>query len=281
MFADCHAHYHELSAGQANELAGQARKEGIDFVITCGMDLETSAGSVRVAESSDLFYASVGIHPWRAVTIDDDLYRKLKSLAQRERVVAISECGLDFVGNLHHPELGVPDAKVKAVQRQALTQQLKLAREVNKPAIIHNRASDKALMDILRRQPGLKAVLHSFMGDSDMLAEAIGLGFYFSEGFLLLPPQGDLPAAIRFHKQVNQIRPDSNKFQEVVKRIPRDRLLLETDRYPQSMFGDRPLGRIREVAAQIAELWGTTAEEVGRITTSNSRRLLGMPPRPQ
>ncbi|MFC2019702.1 TatD family hydrolase [Chloroflexota bacterium] len=259
MYCDCHAHYHNITAEEAAEVIKGSQEEEIGCIITVGMDMETSEGSVKVAETYDLFYAAVGFHPWMAETIDDALYQKLKTLASNKRVVAISEIGLDYFDK--QPR-GAPDDAAKEVQKQALVQQLKLAKELGKPALIHNRASDQDLMDILRKTKDQKIVLHGFMGDEDMLAEAVDLGFYFTEGLAFLAPQ---------------IVREPEMLRNSVKKIPLDRLFLETDRFPQSLMGERPPWKVKEVARQIAEIKGITAEEIGQASTENVRRFLGIP----
>ena len=116
-------------------------------------------------------------------------------------------------------------------------------------------------MDILRKEKGLKVALHSFLGEEVMLQEAVELGYFFSEGLAFLS---------------SHVIQNREKFFKMLKKMPTDRLLLETDRFPKSAHGERPPWMIKEVAEQIAQVWGTTADEIGRLTTNNLRRLLAI-----
>ena len=262
MLADCHAHFSGLNAAEIRKAVQQSKQAGIEIIIAVGMDLESSAEAVKIAETYDIVYAAVGIHPWNAVTTDADFYQKLKSLASRKKVVAICEIGLDFTGDLGHPEQNPPDSTAKELQQRVFTEQLQLARELGKPAMIHYRGAFPEVIDILKKERGVQTVLHNFVGDENMLQEAMHLGCYFSEGRAILAPQ---------------IVPDRGAFNKMVKKIPFDKLLLETDMapaYPQ--LGIFMPWYVKQVAEQMAKLRGMTTEEISTVTTTNLKRLLAM-----
>ncbi|MFC2019701.1 TatD family hydrolase [Chloroflexota bacterium] len=251
MLSDCHAHLHGLTAAELDEMIERSRGEGLKIIVAVGTDMETSLTAVNIAETYDIVYAAVGIHPMNAHTIDSGLYRQLEALARREVVVAISEIGLDLA------DAGYPTGP--AEQMPAFQKQLQLAREVAKPAIIHSRGAAREVTDILRQEESIETVLHDFAADESTLAEAIDLGCYFSEGFAFLAPD---------------TVPNVKNLHEMVKRIPDDRLLLESDRYPRSRHGERWPWDVKRVAQQVAEIRGSTTAEIGRLATDNLSRLL-------
>jgi len=255
MLSDCHAHLHGLTAAELDEMIERSRGEGLRIIVAVGTDLATSLKAVAIAETYDIVHAAVGIHPMNAHTFDSGLYRQMKALARRERVVAISEIGLDLA------DAGYPAGPAEQVP--TFRKQLQLAREVDKPAIIHSRGAAREVIDTLKQEGGTRAVLHDFAADEATLAEAIDLGCYFSEGLAFLAPD---------------TVPDIEKLREMVKMIPDDRLLLESDRYPRSRHGERWPWDVKRVARQVAEIRGSTAGEIGRLTTENLSRLLKVNP---
>ncbi|MFC1965172.1 TatD family hydrolase [Chloroflexota bacterium] len=271
MWADCHGHFDRLDAGKVKEIVARAKQEEIESIIIVSMDLETSREAVHIAEAHDIVYAAVGIHPWNAAytEIDEGIYQRLKTLASREKVVAIGETGLDFVGDAVHPERGAPDSCARELQKNAFIKQLGLARELGKPVIVHDRGATREMIDVLKEEKGVKAVLHDFIGDETMLQEAVGLGCYISEGMNILIPQCLVDQRI-----------DTGKFKEMVKKIPSDRLLLETDcapGYPEAVETFMPWD-VKQVAEQIAQLRGTTAEELSMVVSNNLKRFLATTP---
>jgi TatD DNase family protein len=249
MLSDSHMH---LDGCPPNELKGfveEAKRRGVAVMVGAAMDLESAAETIAIGEAYDVAYPAVGIHPWNAIRVDEEVYGKLRELASRKGVVAISEIGLDFIRN---------PATIE-VQKQAFAEHVRLAKESGLPMIIHCREAHAEMMDILKRYRAWETggAIHGFSGDDTMLRDWLDLGFYISVGRAIT-------------------RPEMANLQEVVKGIPPDRLLIETDSSPRA----RPDGTrvqpaaVGEVAERLAELKGLTAAEIGDITLANLERLL-------
>ncbi|MFC2019703.1 TatD family hydrolase [Chloroflexota bacterium] len=263
MYCDCNAHFLGFDDAKVKEICEQSKVEGMDIVIAAGMDLESAQRAVNIAQTYDIVYGAIGIHPLNILApLDEATLSQLKALARSEKVVAISEIGLDFLNNFLYPEQGVPDDAAREVQKQALIQHIGLARELDKLLILHNRGADRELLDILRQETGVIAILHHFIGDENMLTEAVEIGCYFTEGLALINPS---------------VIPNIEQVREMIKKIPDERLLLESDMHTGDRTGVRMPWEVKVAAAEIAKLRETTTEEIGRISTNNLRRLLKMP----
>ena len=249
MLSDAHMHLDGCQPGELREFVEEAKRRGVAVMVGASMDLGSAAETIAIGETHDIVYPAVGIHPWNAIPVDEEIYRKLREWASHKGVVALSEIGLDFVRN--------PDTR--EVQRQAFAEHVRLAKESGLPMIIHCREAHAEMMDILRQYKASDTggAIHGFSGDETMLRDWLEMGFYISVGRAIT-------------------RPEIANLQEVVKRIPPDRLLIETDSSPRA----RPDGTrvqpaaVREVAEKLAELKGVTAEAIGDITLANLKRLL-------
>ena len=201
-FSDTHCHLDTYSPQQLNEVLEQARVNQVDIMVSVGMSLESSAAAIKLAQSYDAVVAAVGIHPWNTVPPTDELRRQFTELAAREGVVAISEIGLDFART---PE-------TKDIQKELLRFELAFALEQGLPANIHCRDAHRDMMQIIRKEigSGLTGNIHGFSGDLATLNDWLELGFYISIG----------------RRFVNEENP---ALAEVVRAIPLDRLLTETD----------------------------------------------------
>jgi TatD DNase family protein len=254
MLIDTHAHldFPELSNDLASvmERAGQA---DVKRIVTIGIDLPSSERAVELAHSLDNVFSAVGIHPHGAHHLEREELDLLRSLALRERVVAIGEIGLDYYR----------DRQPRLIQRECFHQQLKLACEHRKPAIFHIRDAYDDFLEII---PGyanrLKAgVVHCFSGDWQVARRCLDLGLYLS-----------IPGTVTFSK--------AEVLREVVRLAPPDRLLLETDAPFLAPVPYR--GKVNEpsfvshTAMKVAELRGCTLEEIAAQTTANAGEALGL-----
>ncbi len=244
VFSDSHCHLVGQQPERLAEVLEQARVKGVDIMVSMGMTLESSAETIRLAQSYQGVLAAVGIHPWNAVLPTDEVRRNLDELARRENVVAIGEIGLDYARN----------PQTKEVQRELLIYELSLARETGLPVSIHCREAYQDMMDILRQEvgSGLKGAIHGFSGDKAALEDWLALGFYISigrRGFVI----DELPS-----------------LQAAVCDIPLGRLLTETDAGGQS---DGPADVV-SVVEKLASLRGATVDEIANTATANLKRLL-------
>lgn len=246
----CHLNFNAFDEDRADVLV-RAADAGIEAIINPAIDLETSRQIVHLAEEIPNLYAAIGFHPNDAATFNENGLVALRTLAQHPKVVAIGEIGLDYYWDkTPHP-----------VQKQVFEQQLTLAKEVDRPVIIHQRESAEDTMAVLRGwaaggHPGL--VLHSFSGDLSMAQEAIQLGFYIG-----------ISGPVTFKNAKN--------LPDVVAAVPANRLLVETDApflSPHPFRGKRnEPARVRLIAGRVAELKNLPFEVMSKKLTENSKRL--------
>jgi TatD DNase family protein len=253
MLIDSHCHLNfDAFDEDRSEVLARARETGIVALINPGITLADSRQVAALAGQVPELYAAIGVHPNDAGQFDHEVLAGLKELAGQPKVVAIGEIGLDYYW----------DEAPWPVQRRVLERQLALAREVDKPVIIHQRDSAADLMAVLREwaaggpQPGL--VLHSFSGDRAMAEEALSLGFYLG-----------ISGPVTFKNARN--------LQEIVAAAPADRLLVETDApflSPHPFRGKRnEPARVRLVAERVAELQGLPVEVMSRRLVENTVTL--------
>ncbi|MBI4297566.1 MAG: TatD family hydrolase [Chloroflexi bacterium] len=248
--ADAHAHLDGSSPRDLQQALEEARAAGVEAVLAVGMDLESSTETVHLSRSHDFIKPAVGIHPWNARDIDAATYESLKALALRPEVAAIGEVGLDMV----REGIAPPE-----VQRRCLTRLLGLALEAGKPLNLHCRGAHREMMDALRSaNPAHRGTAHGFTGDGAMLRDWLELGFYITIGRSIL---GDKSAP----------------GPEVVRLIPLNRLLLETDSSPRYWpDGVRVTpAAVRQVAERVAEIRGASLDTLAQATSENFRKLFG------
>lgn len=248
MFSDAHCHLGDCPEERLPEVAQRCREAGLELIISTGISLESSARAVEIAQTLDIVYAAIAIHPWEAIPIGVAEEQRLRELASQPKVVAISELGLDWVRGVESREL----------QIEVFSRQLQMARTLGLPVIIHCREAYGEMMEILRgiRPQAMRGAIHGFDGDAAMLRGWLDLGFYVSIGRRLLSPEGEA-------------------LFDVVRQIPEDRLLTETDSSARTPDAPGP-ELVRQVVDKLAELRGTTPEELGGTATRNLRRLLGL-----
>ena len=233
------------------QAVARARAAGVETMLIVG-GVDEEAGhrrAVAVAEELGL-PASAGVHPHEARLATPEIYDELRGLARDKRIVAIGEIGLDF--HYDHPP--------RDVQREVFRAQVRLARDVGLPVIIHTREADDETATLLEEEGATVGVIHCFTGGHDLARRALALGFFISFSGIVAFPRAEV-------------------IQEVARTMPLDRLLVETD----SPFLAPPPHRgkrnepafVVEVARKVAALRGVTVEEIGRAAAANFRRLLG------
>jgi len=224
-----------------------ANMSGIDVMITPGTSIESSKNCIEIADEYKNVFAAVGVHPHDADNAEDDFINSLKELVSNKNVIAIGEIGLDFNKNYSSRE----------AQSDIFRSQIELAKELDLPMIIHNRDSDELMEEILSSVGYFKGVIHCYTGESDFAEKLIMMGFYL--GFT-----GIVTFGIR-------------EIEEVLKWIPFDRLLVETDgpyMTPVPHRGKRnEPSYVKHVAEKIAELKGISFEDLADITTKNCLTL--------
>ncbi len=250
MFFDSHAHFDDDAfSDDRAELLGAMKENGIDHIINIGASMSSSRQSVALAEKYDFMYAAVGIHPHDADSATERDMEELRQMLRHEKVVAVGEIGLDY-----HYDFSDRDS-----QRKWFRRQMELAAEEKMPFIIHEREACRDTLDILKASDlSQGGVFHCFSGSVETAEIVLGMGLYLSFG-----------GVITFK--------NAQKAVEVVKMMPMDRLLIETDcpyLTPVPFRGKRNNSMyVKYVAEKIAEIRGMTTEEVARITAENTKRL--------
>jgi TatD DNase family protein len=252
---DSHAHLNcSQFAQDRDEVIDRALANGISHIITVGCDLASSQQNVEIAGGHPTIYAAVGIHPHDAGQATIEGLQQLKALIEETgKIVAVGEIGLDFYRDL----------SPRDVQREAFRQQIRLAREVGLPIIVHDRDAHKETLQILREERAGETggVVHCFSGDLAMAKACIKLGFYISFSGTITYPK-------------------NQALREVLLGIPVDHILVETDSpylAPQPFRGKRnEPSLVRYAAEKIAEIKGLTVEDVSRVTNLNAFTLFGI-----
>ena len=195
---DTHAHLDDQKFDQIrDELLTQMSLNGIDKIISCGCDAESSQAAIDLAEKYDFIYAAVGIHPENLES--GTSLSPIEDLLKHKKCVAIGEIGLDYYWHSDN----------KLLQKEIFEQQILLAKEYDLPVIVHDReAHEDTLNILLRHKP--KGVLHCFSGSLETARELLKIGMYIGVG-----------GVITFK--------NAKRLPEVVEMIPDDRFLLETD----------------------------------------------------
>ena len=251
MLADSHTHLDLFTDDELEAMVSRAEAAGVGMIVCVGSTIESSRRAVELARRFDSVYAGVGMHPMdlKAAFTDGD-YRALKSLAESsDKVVCVSETGLDFLDTS-------PD---RGWQMEALRGHVRLAKELGKPLDFHAREAYDEILGVLKAEGAEEtgAIWHYFLGDAEKAAEAIALGFYISLAKPLL------------------LRPE---LAEAAKHIPLDRIVLETDSYPQP-WKKNPARRTEPshlplVAEKLADLKGVGVADIEAATTANLKRAL-------
>jgi TatD DNase family protein len=253
MLIDSHAHIQGKEyAGEAAAVIERARAAGVEQIIAVGGagDMSSNTEAVALADSFDNVYATVGMHPHDAKDVGADDLEKLKDLTRHSKVVAVGETGLDYYYD-HSP---------RDMQRRVFAQFIHMARETELPIVVHERdaASDGAELLRSEGEGKLRGVIHCFTGNYEAARAYLDLGFYIS-----------FTGIITFK--------NADALREVVRRVPLERMLVETDSpyltpVPHRGKRNEP-AYVRLVAATVANIKGVTLEEVARFTTENTRRL--------
>jgi len=250
MYIDTHCHLDfENFDDDRESVVQRSIKNKIEAIITIGTNIDTSIQSIELSEKFATIFAAVGIHPNDASNANKKSVQKIYDISASSKVVAIGEIGLDYYR----------DYTPADIQKELFRTQLKIAREKELPVIIHNRQAHSDIYDILveEKSTDLKGVLHSFDGDMHFLDSVLSYNFYVS-----------FTGVITF-KNAN--------YDELIKRVPLENLLLETDSpflTPVPFRGKRnEPSYVTYVAEKIAQVKDMPVEELAKITTENARNL--------
>ena len=235
-------------------------KAGGEKMINVGCDLRSSIRSCELAKNNENIFASAGIHPHDANTVNKESLEKLEELVKHYKVIAVGEIGLDYFRNLS------PQKK----QIEAFRSQLELADNHNMPLIIHCRDAYNDLLDILKsyQTDNWHGVIHCFAASQKIAEEFLKLGFYV--GFT---------GIITYYKDKSKLG-NKPEIYRVIENMPLNKILIETDcpyLAPVPDRGERnePL-LVRYVAEKIAHIRNTSFEEIEKATSENAIRLFNL-----
>ncbi len=249
---DSHCHLQDSAFDPDRQEVLSRSLEALDWLVAIGDDLPTSSAAVDL--TGPRVYASVGIHPYYADSVDAPALETLRELAQSPRVIAVGEIGLDYFKHNDTP---------RDIQQTAFQQQLDLATALGLPVVIHNRESDEDLSAILdthhTRLSG--GVMHCFAGSTAFVERVLSWGFYISfAGNVTFPKAEELRIAALA--------------------VPLDRLLVETDApylAPQPVRGKRcEPAFVKHTAEALAKLRGVDFETLSAATADNAAHLFGI-----
>ncbi|MGL4730765.1 MAG: TatD family hydrolase [Clostridium sp.] len=254
MIFDSHAHYDDESFNEDREqVLKEIQSNGVIGVLNCGSDLNGANMSVELANKHDFIYAALGIHPSYADIVDEKLISEFKESCRRnKKIKAIGEIGLDYYWE-ENPE--------REIQKRAFRMQMELAKELGLPVVIHDREAHKDTLDIMKEYPEVTGVVHCFSGSVEFAKECVKLGYYIG-----------ITGVVTFK--------NAKTIKEVVKAIPMEKLLVETDcpyMAPTPNRGKRNQSDyIKYSIEKMMEIKGISCEDVENITIENTKKLFNI-----
>ena len=252
MYFDTHAHYDDRAFDEDRfTLLETVHAEGVALIVDPGCDVRSSRAALALSERFPFVYAAVGVHPEELGDGTPEALAEIAELAEHPKCVAIGEIGLDYYWDAAH----------KVEQQLLFRQQLRLARELDKPVIIHDREAHGDSLAIVKEFPGLRGVFHCFSGSAEMAKELLREGWYL--GF-------DGPITYK----------NARKALEVLAVCPPERILIETDSpylSPVPNRGKRNDSRnLRHIVRCMADALGRSEEDIAALTLENGKRLFGI-----
>ncbi len=244
----CHLNFPQFKDIQS-KLINEALDAGVHTIINIGVDLESSAASIALAEKYDVIYATVGYHPHDARKVDDIIIEKLKEYASHPKVVAIGEIGLDFYR----------DKSPRNIQEKVFHKQIELAIDCKLPIVIHTRDAFRETIKIVNEYVSdlEGGVFHCFPGNIDEAYEVFEIGFLISVGGILTFKNSTMA--------------------QVAEEVSLNRIIIETDApylAPVPFRGktNQP-SYVKYVCEKLAELKNLPFEQVEKITDRNCQKL--------
>lgn len=253
MWFDTHAHYDdEAFDPDRDEVLSSLPRSGIGLVVNPGCTAESSRRAAELSERYDFLYAAAGIHPENCAGTGEREWEEIRALLRHPRVVAVGEIGLDYYWKENPP---------REEQQAVFRRQMRLAEEAGLPVIVHDRDAHGDCLTIVREFPGVRGVFHCYSGSPEEAKELVERGWYL--GF---------NGAITFK--------NARRAPEVLRHLPPDRLLLETDcpyLAPVPHRGERNDSRFLPlIAATAAECMGLSTETVENLAWENGKHFYGI-----
>ena len=248
---DSHAHYDdEEFDNDRKEVLEELKNEGVIGIMNCSSSYESIAKTCELINTYDFIYGAVGIHPENADEFKDEMLDEFKDIIKKNpKVKAIGEIGLDYYWDEN------PD---KEIQKDVFRRHMKLAEELNLPVIIHDRDAHEDTLNIIKEFPNVKGVVHCFSGSVEFAKECLKLGYYIG-----------VTGVVTFK--------NAKKVVKVVKEVPVERLLVETDcpyMAPEPNRGKRNKSSyIKYVIEKISEIKEINPKEFNLKVNENLQNL--------
>lgn len=254
MLIDSHAHLDmKQFDSDRDQVIDRALSADVRHIITVGIDIKSSLNAVKLTTHYPPIFATIGIHPHNADNANNNDFEQIALIAQQDKIIAIGEIGLDFFHN----------RSARQKQIEVFTQQLAIAISLDLPVVIHDREAHTNTLNILSsfKKCGLKGMIHCFSGDYNLAKTFIDMGYYIS-----------IPGTVTFN--------NASQIQDVARRVPLNRLLLETDApflAPTPYRGKRnEPGYVTHIAQKIAKLRDVSFEEISYQTSKNVFQLFNL-----
>lgn len=252
--AHCHINEETLTDEEREALVKDIINSDVEFVCDAAFNYKGTLDSIKHANMYPWCYATIGVHPYDVGELSDEMMDEFRKLAKENpKVRAVGEIGLDY--HMENPD--------KDLQREWFRRQIRLAKELDLPIMVHSREADKETMDILKDEEAFtqRVYIHCFSGSKEMGLEYVKLGAVLGI---------DGPVTYK----------NARKTVEVVEAVPIENILIETDSpylTPAAHRGERNKPSYVEfVARKIAEIKGMSYEDVSRITNENARKYYGI-----
>ena len=253
LLVDGHTHVQEYADSEWSGVLERAEQAGVGLIVAAGTTLESSRRAQLLARHSSIVRAGVGLHPTSLTgPLTNEIEGQLRELASDPSVVVWSETGLDFL----------PFSPDRTLQQQAFRTQVRIACELGLPLVTHCRGADQDVLTILREEGAQRVggAWHYFAGGPELAQAVLALGFHISFAKTLLR---------------------SEQIQAAAVHVPLDRIVVETDAYPQPFKKHRRQWtepwQLPQVVAKLGELKGLRPEDVAQATTANYLRMLQGP----
>ncbi|HPP31832.1 MAG TPA: TatD family hydrolase [Soehngenia sp.] len=254
MFIDSHAHLDDERFDDDREtVIKNLKADQIDVVINIGADIASSKSTSSLAQTYDNIYSVVGVHPHSVSELVGLGLDEIENLSRHEKTVAIGEIGLDYYY----------ENSPKNLQKEYFIEQIRLAKKLDLPIVIHSREAVKDTLDIIKseKSSNLRGVMHCFSSSAEIAKEYIKLGFYIAIG-----------GVVTFK--------NARVTKEVAKYVPLESLLIETDcpyLAPEPFRGKRNEPKyIKYTAEEIAKIKEIDLEEIAYSTSINAKKLFNI-----
>lgn len=248
---DTHAHYDDGAFdNDREELLASMKDQGVERIVNVSANLREIQETLKLIERYPFFYGAAGVHPDDTKELNEENFEQVRRAAMHEKVVAIGEIGLDYYW----------ESSDRETQKKWFLRQLELARELDKPVIIHSREAARDTLELIRQAggPDFSMVIHCFSYSTELAREYLDMGYYLGIGGVVT------------YK-------NARKLKEVVSCMPLDRILLETDApylTPVPFRGKRNSSeKICYVVEEIARLKNVSTDEVLETTWNNACRF--------